>query len=173
MPRDLRQTSESRAGCETDDSDCRCRRASADRPARPVKENREDANHRDSRSPEYESAYRQGLHQKSNRESVSQPSQLPGNFSGDQFREEILKPAFMEAKRTSRRLFVDLDGAAGYATSFLEAAFGGLAREEGPAVVAEMIDFKSDDEPYLIDEIRQYITEAGPEVLPENAHVVR
>lgn len=53
-----------------------------------------------------------------------------------------------------------MDGVAGYATSFLEAAFGGLAREFPIEEVVETINFKSDEEPYLIKEIQQYIREA-------------
>ena len=51
-----------------------------------------------------------------------------GDYSGQQFLEEILKPKFEEAKKTKQKLIVDLDGTYGYATSFLESVFGGLAR---------------------------------------------
>ena len=54
-------------------------------------------------------------------------SREEGDFSGEQFLEEVLLPQFEEAVRTNQKLVVDLDGAEGYATSFLEAAFGGLA----------------------------------------------
>ena len=47
---------------------------------------------------------------------------------------------------------VDLDGTEGYATSFLEATFGGLAREFDAAEINRVIKFKSDDEPFLIQE---------------------
>ena len=53
-----------------------------------------------------------------------------------------------------------LAGTAGYATSFLEAAFGGLAREYPISDVLATLEFKSDDEPYLAEEIRSYIREA-------------
>jgi hypothetical protein len=56
---------------------------------------------------------------------------------------------------------VDLDGTMGYATSFLEEAFGGLARKHPDEEVLNHLRFCSKDEPYLIDELTQYIKEAN------------
>lgn len=50
-----------------------------------------------------------------------------GPYSGEAFRERLLYPALMEG---SRCVEVDLDGALGYGSSFLEEAFGGLVREK-------------------------------------------
>jgi len=84
-----------------------------------------------------------------------------GNFSGEQFREEILEPRFIKAKETNQKLFIDLDGGYGYAPSFLEEAFGGLARIYGASQVEETIGhIKSDDEPGLVDDIFKYIRNA-------------
>jgi hypothetical protein len=83
-----------------------------------------------------------------------------GEFSGEQFLEELLLPRFKEAEKAGEHLVVDLDKTEGYATSFLEAAFGGLAREIG-ARVLQVITLKSDDEPFLIEEIIKYIKEAS------------
>ena len=74
--------------------------------------------------------------------------------------EEILRPGFEEAKNTKQKLIVDLDGTDGYATSFLESAFGGLARIYEPREILETIVLKSNEEPYLVMEIKQYIKEA-------------
>ena len=52
-----------------------------------------------------------------------------GPFSGQDFRENILLPKFQEAKRQNVILQVNLDGGYGYGSSFLDEAFGGLARE--------------------------------------------
>ena len=82
-----------------------------------------------------------------------------GKFSGEVFL-KLLRERFNEALKLKTKLLVDLDGAAGYATSFLEAAFGGLAREVDQDVVLSTLEFKSDDEPALIDEIKKYIAEA-------------
>src|ERR1017187_3686511 len=76
-----------------------------------------------------------------------------GEFSGEEFLDGVLLPRFEETKAKGEILIVDLDGTEGYATSFLEAAFGGLARKYNPAEVAKIVKFKSDDEPFLIEEI--------------------
>lgn len=52
-----------------------------------------------------------------------------GEFSGEEFRDDVLVPQLREAKALGQRLAVQLDGATGYASSFLEEAFGGLVRE--------------------------------------------
>jgi hypothetical protein len=83
-----------------------------------------------------------------------------GDFSGDQFLEDVLRPAYVQALKEGSTLIVDLDGTEGYATSFLEATFGGLAREFDAAEILRVITFKSDDEPFLIDEIKGYIADA-------------
>lgn len=83
-----------------------------------------------------------------------------GDFSGDQFLEDVLRPAYVQAVTEGSPLLVDLDGTEGYATSFLEATFGGLAREFDAAEILRIITFKSDDEPFLIDEIKGYIADA-------------
>lgn len=51
--------------------------------------------------------------------------------SGEEFRKTILEPAL----RAGNDIVVDLDGAAGFTTSFLEEAFGGLVRVFGPSIV--------------------------------------
>lgn len=83
-----------------------------------------------------------------------------GEFSGQEFLEKLLLPAFEQARSERGGLLIDLDGTEGYATSFLEAAFGELARKYPSAEVLSILSFKSDDEPYLIDEIKKYISEA-------------
>jgi hypothetical protein len=82
-----------------------------------------------------------------------------GNFSGEEFLERLLLPAYQQAVADGGALLIDLDGTEGYATSFLESAFGGLARRYGPSDVLSRIHFKSDDERYLIAEIQRYIAE--------------
>jgi len=82
-----------------------------------------------------------------------------GEFSGKQFLEELLRPRFEQVRREGQTLLVDLDGTEGYSTSFLEAAFGGLAREVGKAAVVKTLTFKSDSEPYLIEEIKKYVSD--------------
>jgi hypothetical protein len=83
-----------------------------------------------------------------------------GPFSGEQFLEELLLPRFVEARKNNVDLVVDLDDVEGYATSFLEASFGELARRYSPREVLETIRFKSDQEPFLVEEITLYVNEA-------------
>jgi hypothetical protein len=84
-----------------------------------------------------------------------------GKFSGEDFRETILRARLDQAVREGAVLHVDLDGGYGYAPSFLEEAFGGLARQCGPELILKTLSFKSDEEPYLIDDIRSYIRKAS------------
>jgi hypothetical protein len=51
-----------------------------------------------------------------------------GPYSGQEFREELLIPALRKAQESGTFLTVVLDGVAGYGSSFLEEAFGGLLR---------------------------------------------
>jgi len=87
-------------------------------------------------------------------------SEEDGQHSGEDFLQKWLKPKYCEARTAGDKLLVDLDGTAGYGTSFLEAAFGGLAREYPIEEVLSTVQFKSDDEPYLPEEIEGYIREA-------------
>ncbi len=80
-----------------------------------------------------------------------------GKFSGKEFLDKLLLVRFEQAIRDKCKLHVDLDGTAGYATSFLEAAFGGLARVHPPELVFKTLEFSSQDEPYREDEIKEYI----------------
>lgn len=50
-----------------------------------------------------------------------------GSFSGERFRDELLYPALQQNDHVD----INLDGALGYGSSFLEEAFGGLIREKG------------------------------------------
>jgi hypothetical protein len=83
-----------------------------------------------------------------------------GDFSGEQFLEELLEPRFLTARETHQSLVVDLDGTIGYATSFLEAAFGGLARKYEPFDVLDGLALSCKDEPSLVEEVREYIKNA-------------
>ena len=84
-----------------------------------------------------------------------------GAYSGEEFLTKLLKPHFERALQEGFTILIDLDNTEGYATSFLEEAFGGLARIYGSQKVLENLEFKSEDEPLLIDEIKMYIQEAN------------
>lgn len=100
---------------------------------------------------------------------VSNFSKTPGSryrdegkkaHSGEEFREDILEPAFKQALEKNEKILVDLDGTIGYGTSWLEEVFGGLARLHGHEKVLKILNFKSEEEDYLIGDIKQYITDA-------------
>lgn len=80
-----------------------------------------------------------------------------GSFSAELFLKEILEEKFREVMETDNKIIVDLDGTMGYATSFLEETFGGLARKYGSEKVEKVIKIKSDEEPWLISDIKNYI----------------
>jgi hypothetical protein len=82
-----------------------------------------------------------------------------GPHSGEDFRNTLLEPRFQEAVRRGEPLVIDLDGGYGYGTSFLEEAFGGLARLHGTEPVLKVLEFKSVEEPYLVQDIKRYIRE--------------
>lgn len=86
-----------------------------------------------------------------------------GEFSGELFRNEVLAPLVKQALESGAELHVNLDGTAGYGTSFLEEAFGGLVREDRfPAEeVIHLLQFTSKEEDYLVEDILGYIAEAA------------
>ena len=84
-----------------------------------------------------------------------------GLFSAEEFLQKQLLDRFDQAVESGQKLLIDLDGGYGYSTSFLEEAFGGLARRRGVELVLEHIEFKSEDEAYLIEDIKRYIIQAN------------
>ena len=84
-----------------------------------------------------------------------------GPNSGERFRDEIL----IKALRERSQVTVDLDGAAGYGSSFLEEAFGGLIRASSFTLddVKQRLTIKSDDSS-LTKEIWEYMQDAAEHV---------
>jgi len=82
-----------------------------------------------------------------------------GPKSGEEFRQNFLDKHFKNSR--DEIIQIDLDGVEGYATSFLEEAFGGLAREYGKELVEQKLQFISDEDPVLINEIKGYIRSAN------------
>lgn len=79
-----------------------------------------------------------------------------GAYSGEDFRESILLPAFEKCQENNEELIINLDGGYGYGSSFLREAFGGLARKtKNPNIL--QITLISDEEPQLIDDILGYM----------------
>ena len=92
-----------------------------------------------------------------------------GPFSGEQFRREFLVPKLyqMESEITPQKLFpdqlvVDLDGGAGYGVGWLDEVFAGLIRDGFDyKFIEKVLHIQSDEEPYLIDEIWEYMYQAA------------
>jgi len=87
-----------------------------------------------------------------------------GPFSGQAFRQEHLVPAL---RRVHGVIDIELDGARGLASSFLEESFGGLVREEGfdPQTLLKRLSLHSSDLS-LVEEIRDYIVSSQAKSAP-------
>lgn len=82
-----------------------------------------------------------------------------GPFSGELFRTKFLEPPL----RRQEALVVDMDGARGYGSSFLEEAFGGLVRGGiSKNVIKDKVRIKAENGS-LRAEILEYIDNATPE----------
>lgn len=77
-------------------------------------------------------------------------------FSGELFRTKLLVPALIN----KQQITIELDNTAGYGSSFLQEAFGGLVRiGYSSAQIKTAITLHSED-PSLLDEIEEYILDA-------------
>lgn len=80
-----------------------------------------------------------------------------GEMSGENFRKKILEPYLAEGGE----VVIDLDATEGYGSSFLEEAFGGLVRAgHEAATLKRKLQFVSQEDPSLVDEILSYIDDA-------------
>lgn len=82
-----------------------------------------------------------------------------GDFSGEDFRETMLKKEYEISKRNNEELTVVLDGGYGYGSSFLEEAFGGLVRVVDNVDIT-IIKVVSREEPQLIEDVKKYLEDA-------------
>ncbi len=85
-----------------------------------------------------------------------------GEYSGEDFRETILKKEYEISKKNKEELVVNLDGGYGYGSSFLEEAFGGLVRTLNDVDIS-IIKIISDEEPQLVDDVYKYLQDAFAE----------
>ncbi len=88
-----------------------------------------------------------------------------GKHSGEDFRKTVLFPRVKSALDSNSAIEVQLDGTAGYGTSFLEESFGGLIRIHGLPYnrIKELLTLVSKEEDYLIDDINEYLNDAHEE----------
>lgn len=86
-----------------------------------------------------------------------------GEASGEAFRDDILVPALKDEKYA--KVKVILDGVAGFGSSFLEEAFGGLVRNHGidPSVLDRHLEISTDEDDLkdYVSLSRKYIREAA------------
>jgi len=84
-----------------------------------------------------------------------------GHHSGEEFREDYLLPKYRKAVNNGECLHVVLKETKGYATSFLEEAFGGLVRTGyKKSDIRKHLKIHSSDRPWYESEIYGYIDEA-------------
>lgn len=76
-----------------------------------------------------------------------------GEYSGEEFRDTILEPRYIQAVEEHKGLLVDLDGCLGFPSSFIDEGFGGLARKYKGKHIYKIFEFISNDQPGLISEI--------------------
>ena len=75
--------------------------------------------------------------------------------SGQEFRDEILLPAILDAIKKRYSIIVDLDGTLQYTHGWLAEAFGGLISNSrlNASQLHSLIKFKSEENPDLIDDV--------------------
>lgn len=84
-----------------------------------------------------------------------------GSHSGEDFRENLLKSKYEYCLANNEKLIINFDGGYGYASSFLEEAFGGMVRQGYDAKdMIKRIVFVTEDEPELEKRCIKYIKEA-------------
>ncbi|MGA7239847.1 MAG: STAS-like domain-containing protein [Bryobacteraceae bacterium] len=84
-----------------------------------------------------------------------------GSFSGEEFRNLFLSKWFEEATAAGVKLAIDFDGVYGYAPSFIEEAFGGLARIHGSDAVQQILELNSSEDPYIVERVRGVVAKAN------------
>lgn len=85
-----------------------------------------------------------------------------GAHSGEEFRDNYLLPKYLKAVEEEICLYVVLEGTKGYASSFLEEAFGGLVRRGyKKKEVKKYLKVRSSDRPWYEREVYNYIDEAA------------
>ena len=85
-----------------------------------------------------------------------------GKFPGAELR-QIIAPLIKECIDKKESFIINLDGASGYGTSFLEEVFGGLIRNEeiNYQDLKSVLHFITKEEPELEAEIWEYIDDAN------------
>lgn len=80
-----------------------------------------------------------------------------GDWSGEQFLEEVLQQKFNKAVEGHYKILIDLDGVFGYPSSFVSGSFGKLSLEKGADLLLKHLSFKSDDNPIRLERVIEEI----------------
>lgn len=76
-----------------------------------------------------------------------------GKFSGEEFLEALLNEKFLKAERENKKLVVNVDGLAGYPSSFIDGSFGELIRKEGRDRVEKVLEVEALIDTFALEEI--------------------
>ena len=87
-----------------------------------------------------------------------------GEYSGQQFRDEILLPKYKYAEQHDEKIEINFDGCWGFGTSFLEEAFGGLVRILKKKGILSRIILVSMEDETIPDNVIKYIKEAEEKI---------
>ena len=82
---------------------------------------------------------------------------IQGEHSGEEFYHSVLNQLFVGALQSKQKIEIVLDGTAGYASSFLDQAFGSLVYDFGQESVERFVSIISSEEPDWISLIRQKV----------------
>ena len=77
--------------------------------------------------------------------------EIHGDYSGQEFREKILKPALQEFDH----VVLNMNGAVGFPSSFIDEVFGLLATEMGYDNLTEKLSIELSDDPLALKEINE------------------
>lgn len=78
-------------------------------------------------------------------------SRINGDFSGEQFRKDVLEPALARYER----VVLDLNGVFSFPASFVDEAFGVLVEERGLDAVKNQLVLKLEDNPVALESIEE------------------
>ena len=80
-----------------------------------------------------------------------------GDYSGQEFLEDILLERFKKAVSGNYIILIDLDGLWGCPSSFISGSFGALSMSEGAEILIKHFKFKSVKHPSRIDKFLEEI----------------
>ncbi|WP_295117607.1 STAS-like domain-containing protein [uncultured Chitinophaga sp.] len=75
--------------------------------------------------------------------------------SGEEFYHKVLNPAFAQQVRAEQPITIDIDDSQGYASSFLDEAFGNMVYDFGLETVRRYVTITSEEEPHWKEMIEE------------------